>query len=1102
MTFPHLHVHSEYSLLESAARIHDLVRKAAAMHIPALALTDKNAMYGVPAFAEACDKAGIRPIIGAELDYVNDASLIVLAKTARGYRGLVRLVSRVQLSAKPLDYADLETIEECVIIQPLHEGPVPSLLAEGKTEAATELQRRFHDLPSDVYIEVRNHYTKADRQMLLELRKWLQSCPAAIIASNHVHAVEREETDVLPVLQAVKQGSLLSETEPAPGFEEGYLKSRTEMEEAMKGWEHALTAAEEIVSEFADSPVPEPEQHLPAYPSDIPADKLLKQWCTEALDRLYAERRQEAETRLDYELAVISEMGFSDYFLITADFMRFARDNAIRTGPGRGSAAGSLTAYLLRITDVDPLGYNLLFERFLNPDRVTMPDIDIDFADSDRDRVIQYVAEKYGREHVAQIVTFGTFAAKAALRDSGKALGVDPYAIDRAAKLVPAKPGVTLAEAFQQKQLQAMQEENSRWFHVAVRMEGLPRHTSVHAAGIVMSREPLTELVPLMQGHDGLVLTQYPMGDLERMGLLKMDFLGLRNLTLLDRLEELSGLSASDAPLDDRAVYELLSRGDTSGIFQLESEGMQRVLKKLKPTSFEDIVAVNALYRPGPMKYIPDYIDGKYGRKQIHYIHSDLEPVLKQTYGVIIYQEQIMQIASIMAGYSMGEADLLRRAVSKKKREDLEEGRKGFLKGAREKGYKDAEAEAVYDLIVRFADYGFNRSHAVAYSFIAYQLAYMKARAPEAFYTALMESVTHDKEKLAFLIHEAKRAGIRVLPPSVQQGGAAFRMENGAVRLGLHVLRHVNARAALSVEEARKQGPFENLFDLCARVPVIHRQRRFFEALIGGGALDDFGKNKAVLLATLDDALHYAEQEDKTAERGEALFADEEIDTSYREAKPMPRTQELQLEKEMVGCYISGHPLEEAAELLDKYGRTVSAEAVQLKHKTPVRMAGIVMSIRQIQTKKGKQMAFMELEDETGTIDVTVFPEAYSSCQLKLQKQEKLFIEAVIEEYEGTRKAILKKCILIDELMDRQKAHEKETLYLYITPEAERRSLDRVKELLEDTPGSIPVVLKYGAAGEIVRLSEMWNVKPDERLVDRLGALLGKKHVFLKRPRV
>ncbi|WP_444684009.1 DNA polymerase III subunit alpha [Alkalicoccus luteus] len=1102
MTFPHLHVHSEYSLLDSSARIEGLAVRAAAQKAPALALTDKNAMYGVPAFAAACRKAGVRPIIGAELDYSGNTSLIVLAKTARGYRGLVRLVSRIQLQDTPLEFADLEAIEDCVIIQPLHEGPVPFLLKQGKQEEAAVLQGQFERLASDVYIEVRNHYTKADRHMLLELRKWLESFPAKVIACNHVHAVERETTDVLPVLQAVKQGSLLSETEPEAGLEEGYLKSHTEMEEALKGWEHALTAAEEIVSEFADNPVPEPEQHLPTYPSDVPADQLLQQWCAEALEAVYSDRLEEAQSRLDYELSVISSMGFSDYFLITADFMRFARRSGIRTGPGRGSAAGSLTAYLLQITDVDPLAYNLLFERFLNPDRVTMPDIDIDFADSDRDRVIQYVAEKYGREHVAQIITFGTFAAKAALRDSGKALGIDPYAIDRAAKLVPARPGVTLAEAFQQKQLAMMKEEHSHWFHIAARMEGLPRHTSVHAAGIVMSRAPLTELVPLMQGHDGLVLTQYPMGDLERMGLLKMDFLGLRNLTLLDRLEELSGLSASNAPLDDSAVYELLSRGDTSGIFQLESEGMQRVLKKLKPTSFEDIVAVNALYRPGPMKYIPDYIDGKYGRRQIRYIHPDLEPVLKQTYGVLIYQEQIMQIASLMAGYSMGEADLLRRAVSKKKREDLEEGRQGFLKGARRKGYEEAEAEAVYDLIVRFADYGFNRSHAVAYSFIAYQLAYMKARAPEAFYTALMESVTHDKEKLAFLIHEAKRAGIRILPPSVQDGGAAFRMENGAVRLGLHVLRHVNARAAASVEEARGSGPFQSLFDLCARIPAVHRQRRFFEALIGGGALEAFGENKAVLLATLDDALDYAAQEDKTAERGEALFADEEVETTYREAKPMPRMQELQLEKEMVGCYISGHPLEEAAELLEKYGRTVCAEAIQLSHKTPVRMAGIVMSIRQIQTKKGKQMAFMELEDETGTIDVTVFPEEYSSCQLKLQKQEKLFIEAVIEEYEGTRKAILKKCILIDELVDRQKAHEKETLYLYITPEAERRSLDKVKELLEDTPGSVPVVLKYGAAGEIVRLSEMWNVKPDDRLVDRLGALLGKKHVFLKRPRV
>ncbi|SDN55521.1 DNA polymerase III subunit alpha [Alkalicoccus daliensis] len=1113
MAFVHLHIHSEYSLLESGAKIEDLVQKAKKEGFTSLALTDRSVMHGAVPFYQACIREGIKPIIGVELPFRFSEEgpayqLLLLALSTTGYQCLLKLTTKVKTTEKKepfMDLKDLQQTEDIIVIQPMEKGPVQTLLQEKDLFGAEEVQDLLKQAaPNDVYIEVQQHYHQEEREKLLALRNWLSDRKEKAVASNHLHAVEAEDTDIFQLLSSIRTGTPLSQFDNEEHTAHYYMKSEAEMREALRGWEGALEETNAI-AERCEWELPLGQMVLPEYPDTENASLLLRKWCEKGMYNRYKTPSEESWSRLEHELSVIESMQFADYFLIVADFMNFAHREGITTGPGRGSAAGSLVAYVLKITNVDPIKYQLLFERFLNPERISMPDIDIDFADTKRDKVIHYVAEKYGKEHVAQIVTFGTFAAKAAVRDAGRSLGTDPYEVDRVAKAIPAKPNIKIADAEKRSSfIQAVSgsESAEKLVYYAKKLEGLPRHSSVHAAGIVMSRDPLTNIVPLQTGNEGMMLTQYPMGDLEKLGLLKMDFLGLRNLTLIDRIQELSGIDAEELPLDEPKVFKLLSQGDTSGIFQLESQGMQKVLKQLKPTNFEDIVAVNALYRPGPMEFISVYVARKHGQEETHYIHQDLKPILEKTHGVLIYQEQIMQIAAKMAGFKLGEADLLRRAVSKKKREELEEGRRKFVEGAAEKGYRTEEAEEVYDLIVRFADYGFNRSHAVAYSMISYQLAYLKTMAPEAFYTGLMEGAVHDQEKLAGIIHEAKLRGINILSPSVQTGDASFTLKEGSIQIGLASIKYMNYRTAEEIVRWRSAGGYEGLFELCAKLPKHLRARRMFESLILSGALDEFGENRATLLATIDSALEYAIQEDKKEELGEVLFPDEEINIFYEKMKPLKREEELKMEKEVLGFYVSGHPLEEAAELLVKYKRVPIMEALKQKDKSTVRLAGLLTDIRSIQTKKKEQMAFLHIEDESGETSVTVFPKAYKQYQLLFGKNEKVFIEGTIEEYEGERKVILNKCTTIQHLLEKEEQQQEETLYLYITVINERERLAELKNLLENTPGTVPVVLKYESSDKIVRLSEMWNVAVTEGFLNKLQAILGKNHVYLKKPRV
>jgi DNA polymerase-3 subunit alpha len=779
--------------------------------------------------------------------------------------------------------------------------------------------------------------------------------------------------------------------------------------------------------------------HLPAFrpiPEGMTSAGYLRALCFEGLAARYGgtERwrdsafRAEAERRLAYELDVIERMGYCDYFLIVWDFIRFARERGIRTGPGRGSAAGSLAAYTLFITDVDPLKHKLLFERFLNPERVSMPDIDIDFDDERRDEVIAYVTAKYGEEHVAQIITFGTLAARAAVRDVGRALAV-PYAeVDRTAKLIPNQPGMTLEKALETSpELRALCESNPRVDHLvktALKVEGMPRHASTHAAGVVISRDPLTDHVPLQSGGEGTALTQYPMDALEAVGLLKMDFLGLRTLSIIERtlawIRKLYGQTVDFRRVrdDDPKTYDMLARGETTGVFQLESAGMRRVLRDLKPSVFEDLVSVLALYRPGPMEFIPQYIAGKHGRVRVTYPHPSLEPILADTYGIIVYQEQIMQIASKMAGFSLGEADLLRRAVSKKKRETLDREREHFVAGSVKQGYTADEANAVYDMIVRFADYGFPRAHAVAYAVLAFQTAYLKAHYPIPFMASMLASVTGNQRKTAEYVDECRRMGIPVLPPDIGESEESFTPTESAIRFGLGAVKNVGTHAIEAIKAARAERPFESLLDLCRRVDLRVVNKRVLESLILSGACDGLPGHRAQLLAALDETIEAVAKWRKEREELQIeLFGIEEVnnwEVELPEVKPYTRGQQLEFERELLGIYLSGHPLDEREAELERLGVERLYELADAPDGAMVVTSALIVSVKPFTTRKGQQMGFLELEDRIARVEAVVFQSVWKRSSFWLEKGKLALVLAVVQQQEEDFKLVVEEIVPMD----------------------------------------------------------------------------------------
>ncbi|MEK3867062.1 DNA polymerase III subunit alpha, partial [Paenibacillus sp. FSL H7-0716] len=1062
--FVHLHVHSEYSLLDGAARITDLVRRAGEYGMKSLALTDHGVMYGAIPFYKACKENGIKPIIGCEA-YLTAGSrrergsrkdqpiyhLILLVKNETGYKNLMKLISIGHLEGhhyKPrIDMEVLAAHSEGIIcLSACLGGEVPQHLLHGRDEEARKAALRYKAIfGEDFYLELQDHGISEQKRVNPKLIALAGECEIPLVVTNDVHYLAKEDAEVQDVLICIGTGKTVDDEERLKiGTDQLFLKSSEQMAALFPHVPQAI-ANTLLIAEKCNLELTFGNHILPAYsplPEGMDSAAYLRELCWKGMEERYIdtpqwatpEQRETAEKRLTYELGVIESMGFSDYFLIVWDFIAYCHRQGIATGPGRGSSAGSLTAYSLRITDVDPLKYNLLFERFLNPERITMPDIDIDFSDERRDEVIGYVVEKYGKEHVAQIITFGTMAARAAVRDVGRVLNLPYNEVDKAAKLIPGQLGISLARALESTpDLKALYDTNPKikgLLDMAMKVEGMPRHASTHAAGVVISKGPLTDAVPLQEGNESTALTQYSMEHLESVGLLKMDFLGLRTLSIIERcmnsIREMSG-SVPDfriIPDHDPATYEMLGAGETTGVFQLESAGVRRVLKDLKPNGFEDIVSVLALYRPGPMEFIPKYIAGKHGEIEVEYPHSDLKAILADTYGIIVYQEQIMQIASLMAGFSLGEADLLRRAVSKKKRETLDKERSHFVQGSLQQGYNETDANAVYDMIVRFADYGFPRAHAAAYGVLAFQTAYLKAHYPVQFMASMLTAVMGTHRKVAEYVLDCRRTGIGVLPPDVNESGVLFTpvpgegTGTGHIRFGLAAIKNVGTLAVENIMAVRKERPFDSLLDFCRRVDLRVCNKRVVESLLQAGAFDCLPGHRAQLLAMLDETVDAALKWRKERDELQIQLFDDLVETPnweirYPDIPKFTIGQQLEMERELLGLYLSGHPLDDSAELLEEPGMQRLMDLGEAADESQTVTAGMVVSVKEITTKQGKSMAFVEWEDQIERCEVVLFPEVWKRSRSLIAKGALLALRAKVQQEDEGFKLLAEEVALL-----------------------------------------------------------------------------------------
>lgn len=1051
MSFVHLHVHSVYSLLDGAASVEGLCRRAAEHGAPALALTDHGAMYGAVAFYRTALEHGLKPILGCEL-YLAPGSrterratggrehrhhLLVLAQTPEGYRNLSRLVTAGFTEGfyqKPrIDRELLEAhAEGLIVLSGCMSSEVPELLLEGRDEEARQVACWYRErFPGRYYVELQENGMPRQEALNRKLVALAQELDLPLVATGDVHYVAPEDAELQDALLCIQTGKRLADPDrlrfPTDRF---YLKSPQEMAahfaELPEALANTLRIAESVepVLEPGRPQLPDPPLPLEGG-RPVEPDAYLRREAERGARRRFGRLTRAVRERLQHELDVITSMGYASYFLIVADFIAWARQQGIGVGPGRGSAASSLVAYALGITDIDPLRYGLVFERFLNPARVSMPDIDVDFSDARRGEVLEYVARRYGQDRVGQIATFSQLAARAALRDVGRLLDV-PYAeVDRVAKLVPSGPGVTLKQALEQEpELAAMARGDdplrSRWIRLARAVEGAPRHLSVHAAGVVITREPLVHRVPLARTNEGVVVTQYPMEDLEWLGLLKMDFLGLRTLTVLERAVELANLERVEEgkgsepiqletiPEDDPQVYRMLSEGKAEGVFQLETSMFRHLLPEVRPDRFEDLVALLALGRPGPMVRVQDYIERKHGRQAVAYAIPELEPVLAETYGVMLYQEQVMQVAMAVAGYSAGEADLLRRAMGKKQAEAMEAEEERFVRGAVARGVPEEKARALFREMAEFAGYGFAKSHSAAYARITYQTAYMKAHHPVAFMAAQISSVMGQEERVAEYLEACRDQGIPVWPPDVNASTWVFRPERGGIRFGLGAVKNVGSDLVRALEEAREAGPFRSLEDFLDRLEDAHPNRKALESLIKAGALDRFGHRRwllaelEVLLRERGSGLRAARARgqtslfgpDEAAAPGDGEDAPGVADGSPQggaELPPFDRQEQLTLEKEALGFHFSGDPLAGWRERLAPQG-VVPLAQVAGQAGRQVLVAGTVASVKEITTRRGEPMAFLALADGRERVEAVLFPPVYQEYRDLLEEGQPFLV--------------------------------------------------------------------------------------------------------------
>ncbi|KLU66654.1 DNA polymerase III subunit alpha [Desulfosporosinus acididurans] len=1152
--FVHLHNHTEYSLLDGAARINNLVKRAAELNMPALAITDHGVMYGVVDFYKACRKMGIKPIIGCEV-YVapnkrtdkvpgrddKNYHLVLLAENEEGYRNLIRLVSMAHIEGfyyKPrVDKEILHNYSRGIIaLSACLAGEVADFLLNDQLEMAVQSALDYERIfgKGNFYLEIQDHGIDKQLKVMQGIWKIHELTGIPIAATNDVHYVNRDDALVQDALLSIQTGKTLTDTSRMRfSSQELFLKSEQEM--ALLFGEHPEVLDNTVkIAERCQVDFKFGENFLPVFdvPPGYTLDGYLEAQCQEAFPRFYPQMTKNECDRLDYELRIISQTGFSGYFLIVADFCRFARENGVAVGPGRGSAAASMVAYLLGITSVEPLSHDLLFERFLNPERISMPDIDIDFDPEGRERVIRYVTEKYGSDKVCQIITFGTMGAKAAIRDGGRVLAIPLARVDKVAKAIPSDPGITLEKALQVSpdlaQMVEEDEEIRRLYKLAQSLEGMTRHASTHAAGVVISKDPLMNHLPLQRTSEDFVMTQFPMKIVEEIGLLKMDFLGLRNLTIIQeavkRVEETQGikLDLRALSLDDRKTYQLLASGNSTGIFQFESGGMRAVLKEVKPTCFEDIIAVGALYRPGPMDQIPEFIRRKHGG-QITYLHPKLEPILRSTYGIIVYQEQVMQIARDLAGYSLGRADLLRRAMGKKKKEIMAEERQNFIYGLQDEkgqwlipgalrlGLTSEKAEEIFDLMAKFAEYGFNKGHATAYAVISYQTAYLKANYPLEFMAALLSSVMGSPDKISFYIQDAKQNGIEVLPPDVQYSQIGFSTEKRAIRFGLGAIRNVGVNVLEKILEVRQDGPFKSLYDFCMRVDQKVLNRRVLESLIRSGAMSSFG-TRVQALAVLDQVLDTAQRRQKDRNNGQFSLFDLTEDMDQGITLPeLPEFNEreiLEMEREYLGLYLSGHPLSTVIPQLKPFVSSDILTCLESEEEKKVVLGGLVTSLRQTVTKKGEMMASFILEDLTSGIEVLVFPRVFAFTR-SLNNDQVVVVAGRYNIRDDEKKIFAERITRLEELKpSAELVYETKSpnssaqdagqrLFLRFSSNESNHMAD-VLEILRRYPGNQPVYFYFADNQKVIEGNREFWVTDDEELRNALLRVLGKSNVVWK----
>jgi DNA polymerase-3 subunit alpha len=1087
--FIHLHNHTEYSLLDGACRIKDLVARAHQLDMPAVAITDHGVLYGVMDFYRESLKCGIKPIIGCEV-YVaarsrldkevsldaNQYHLVLLCRDENGYRNLVQMVTKAYLEGfyyKPrVDHELLQQYSEGLIaLSGCVAGEIPQLILSKQQEQALQMALQYQSWfgQDNFYLELQNHGMPEEQVVNEGLCLISQQTGIPLVATNDAHYLERKDAAVHDVLLCIQTGAVVTDEKRLrfPGSE-FYFKTGAEMAALFPEYPEALANTVSIARrcnldfQFGSF-------HLPYYnvPDGLSPEAYLTALSRERFKQRYPSPTSQAVERLEYEIKIINEMGFAPYFLIVQDLVNWARNNKVPVGPGRGSAAGSLVSYVLGITSIDPLAYDLLFERFLNPERVSMPDIDIDFCFEKRDQVIAYIVEKYGVDKVAQIITFGTMAARAAIRDVGRVLNI-PYAeVDRIAKMVPAELGVTIERALEVSAdlVKAYQTDynTQRVLDMAKAIEGMPRHASIHAAGVVIGKESLSRLLPLQKTPEGHIVTQFPKETVEDIGLLKMDILGLRTLTVIDRAVEIIKrtrnviVDIENLPLDDPLVYELLSKGDTIGVFQLESDGLRRILKDLAPSRFQELIAVIALYRPGPLGsgMVEDFINCKHGRQESQYADFRLEDILKETYGVILYQEQVMRIASDLADFSMGEADVLRRAMGKKKPEELKAQRDKFIAGAGRKHIKAQVAQHLFDLMESFAGYGFNKSHSAAYALISYQTAYLKVHYPVEYMCAFLTSIIDNQDKVVYYLRECQRMGIKVLPPDINQSFDNFTVTGGRIRFGLGAIKNVGINAVKSMVKVRKAQPFSSLFDFCKRVDLTQINKRMLENLIVAGCFDSIGLTRKEALSIMDECVEIATQI-KLAEASQQLSLFGAHENLIEEPCPviqgeMPVKESLTREKEVLGFYVSANPLDEFKNLLPLLISHQVADLSGLRDDSYVRLAGMVLQLNRRTSRKGDIYAQFSLEDLSGRIEVLVFPAALRQNADILQADAAIVIEGYYDHREDAPKLTLRKAFRLEPVINE--------MHIGLNGDQEPGTKQQLLARLKQHPGNYPVIL-------------------------------------------